>query len=218
MATLSPSVPGSASSIEHEWAALNLCAKPQGQGRHDARAQADIDRHLARLIHSMAPRIRSMIRLYGLAAMQDDATQVCALALWRAAESFQPGRAAFATWATWQIRGELKKLRDSLRTHRGDVELEAALPIADDTAEDRATEGAACAMTAQLARRLLDASGRGNGRREGEAGLVMEQLGLPAARAPITLADWNAEQKRQSVRTSLKAMGRAARDLPHLAG
>ncbi|WP_428631332.1 sigma factor [Sphingopyxis sp.] len=80
-----------------------------------ARARALVDRSFARLAALAAPRIRYFTRAYGLADVADDAAQVCAIALHRAAERYDPARARFTTYVNWQLRAELQALR--LRLH-----------------------------------------------------------------------------------------------------
>jgi RNA polymerase sigma-32 factor len=80
-----------------------------------ARARVMADRSFARLAALAAPRIRYFTRAYGLADVADDAAQVCAIALHRAAERYDPGRARFTTYINWQLRAELQALR--LRLH-----------------------------------------------------------------------------------------------------
>ncbi len=53
----------------------------------DARARAVADRAFARLAALAGPRIRYFTRAYGLADVAEDAAQVCAIALHRAAEA-----------------------------------------------------------------------------------------------------------------------------------
>lgn len=80
-----------------------------------ARARMRADRAFARLAALAAPRIRYFTRRYGLSDVADDAAQVCAIALHRAAEHYDPARARFTTYVNWQLRAELQALR--LRLH-----------------------------------------------------------------------------------------------------
>lgn len=79
-----------------------------------ARARALADRTFARLTALAAPRIRYFTRTYGLADVAEDAAQVCAIALYRAAERYDPARARFTTYVNWQLRAELQALRHRL--------------------------------------------------------------------------------------------------------
>lgn len=79
-----------------------------------ARARATADRAFARLAALAAPRIRYFTRSYGLADVAEDAAQVCAIALHRAAERYDPARARFTTYVNWQLRAELQALRHRL--------------------------------------------------------------------------------------------------------
>ena len=80
-----------------------------------ARARVLADRAFARLAALAAPRIRYFTRSYGLSDVAEDAAQVCAIALHRAAERYDPTRAHFTTYVNWQLRAELQALR--LRLH-----------------------------------------------------------------------------------------------------
>jgi Sigma-70 region 2 len=79
------------------------------------RERAAMDRHFARLLRLIAPRIRHFTRAYGLVDVADDAAQACAIGLFRAIEAFDPLRARFTTFVNWQLRGELQGLRFRLR-------------------------------------------------------------------------------------------------------
>jgi hypothetical protein len=80
----------------------------------DARARVVADRAFARLAALAGPRIRYFTRAYGLADVAEDAAQVCAIALHRAAERYDPARARFTTYVNWQLRAELQALRHRL--------------------------------------------------------------------------------------------------------
>ncbi len=79
-----------------------------------ARARANLDRAFARLAMLAAPRVRYFTRAYGLSDVAEDAQQVCAIALHRAAERYDPARARFTTYVNWQLRAELQALRHRL--------------------------------------------------------------------------------------------------------
>ncbi|MEO8722388.1 MAG: sigma factor [Sphingobium sp.] len=76
-----------------------------------ARQRMLIDRAFTRVLKIIAPRVRHFIKQYGLSAHWDDAEQVCAIAVHRAIEAYDPGKAMFTTFVNWQIRGELQGLR-----------------------------------------------------------------------------------------------------------
>lgn len=135
-----------------------------------ARARALADRKFACLAALAAPRIRYFTRAYGLADVAEDAEQVCAIALHRAAERYDPQRARFTTYINWQLRAELQGLR--LRLHgdqrcAGRRHVTATLSLdalADDGADDwlidyaaeEATEqGAADGLAILVADRLV---------------------------------------------------------------
>lgn len=82
----------------------------------DARHRQAIDRHFARLMKLIAPRIRHFTRAYGLLDHADDAAQACAIGLHRALDAYDPAKARFTTYVNWQLRGELQALRFRLRT------------------------------------------------------------------------------------------------------
>lgn len=91
----------------------NMPADGQAQS---ARQRAIVDRAFAQIIKLIAPRIRHFIRQYGLVAHWDDAEQVCAIAVHRAIQAYDPEKAQFTTFVNWQIRGELQSLRFRLMT------------------------------------------------------------------------------------------------------
>jgi len=84
--------------------------------RGSARQRANIDRAFARILKIAAPRIRHFIRQYGLTGFHEDAEQVCAIAVHRAIEAYDPTKAMFTTFLNWQIRGELQSLRFRVMT------------------------------------------------------------------------------------------------------
>lgn len=75
------------------------------------RQRAAIDHAFARVLKIIAPRIRHFIKQYGLTNHWEDAEQVCAIAVHRAIEAYDPAKAMFTTFVNWQIRGELQGLR-----------------------------------------------------------------------------------------------------------
>lgn len=135
-----------------------------------ARMRALADRSFARLAALTAPRVRYFTRTYGLVDVADDAEQVCAIALHRAAERYDPSRARFTTYVNWQFRAELQALRHRLHGDQrcaGRRHLTATLSLdslqADgagdwlvDPAAEMATEqGAADSLATLLADRLV---------------------------------------------------------------
>lgn len=136
-----------------------------------ARTRALADRSFARLAVLAAPRIRYFTRSYGLTDVAEDAAQVCAIALHRAAERYDPARARFTTYVNWQFRAELQALRHRLHGDQrcaGRRHVTATLSLdamqdegADawltDPAAEHATEkGAADNLAALLADRLVE--------------------------------------------------------------
>lgn len=136
-----------------------------------ARTRALADRSFARLAALAAPRIRYFTRSYGLADVAEDAAQVCAIALYRAAENYDPARARFTTYVNWQFRAELQALRHRLHGDQrcaGRRHVTATLSLdalqedgADawltDPAAEQATEkGAADNLAERLADRLVE--------------------------------------------------------------
>lgn len=123
-----------------------------------ARARVLADRAFARLSALAAPRIRYFTRSYGLIDVAEDAAQVCAIALHRAAERYDPARARFTTYVNWQLRAELQALR--LRLHgdqrsagRRHVTATLSLDALQAAgADDWLTDPAAEAATEQAAR------------------------------------------------------------------
>lgn len=132
--------------------------------------RAATDRAFARLAALAAPRIRYFTRNYGLADVADDAAQVCAIALHRAAEHYDPARARFTTYVNWQFRAELQALRHRLhgdqrcagrRRVMAMLSLEALQDegmdewLADPAAEEAVERGAADGLARLTADRLV---------------------------------------------------------------
>lgn len=204
-----------------------------------ARARARVDRAFACLAALMAPRIRYFTRVYGLAGVAEDAQQVCAIALHRAAEHYDPRRARFTTYVNWQLRAELQALR--LRLH-GDqrsagrrragatLSLDALVDAGDDAwladpaAEAAAEQGAADGLAGLLADRLVGEwatrrrraltrgarAHRADARAEAEQALVRHQLTVTEAAEKLR------ESERHVVRRAFADMIRhASRAKPH---
>ncbi len=89
---------------------------PKDGTKQTARQRAEVDRAFARILKLIAPRIRHFTRQYGLMDHWDDAEQVCAIAVHRAIQAYEPEKAQFTTFVNWQIRGELQSLRFRLMT------------------------------------------------------------------------------------------------------
>ena len=81
-----------------------------------ARSRAESDAHFARILKLIAPRIRHCIRAYGLGDWREDAEQACAIGVHRAIAAYDPAKARFTTFVTWQLRGELQGLRFRVRS------------------------------------------------------------------------------------------------------
>ncbi len=79
------------------------------------RERASTDRLFAEVLRLIAPRIRHFIKQYGLVDHWEDAEQVCAIAVHRSIEAYDPEKARFTTFINWQLRGELQGLRFRLR-------------------------------------------------------------------------------------------------------
>ena len=137
-----------------------------------ARERALADRSFARLAALAAPRIRYFTRSYGLTDVAEDAAQVCAIALHRAAERYDPARARFTTYVNWQFRAELQALRHRLHGDQrcaGRRHVTATLSLdalqeegadawlTDPAAENATEQGAADNLAALLADRLVEA-------------------------------------------------------------
>ncbi|HEX7852868.1 MAG TPA: sigma factor [Sphingobium sp.] len=87
----------------------------EGQ-KQTGRQRLETDRAFARILKLIAPRIRHFIRQYGLIDHWEDAEQVCAIAVHRAIDAYDPEKAKFTTFVNWQIRGELQSLRFRVMT------------------------------------------------------------------------------------------------------
>jgi hypothetical protein len=104
--------------LEVEVGALHAVQR-RAEGREmTQRERAQIDRHMARLLRLMAPRIRHFTRAYGLVDAAEDARQACAIGVLRAVDMYDPAKASFTTLVNWQLRGELQSLRYRLRPDR----------------------------------------------------------------------------------------------------
>lgn len=171
-----------------------------------ARARLLADRSFARLAALVAPRIRYFTRRYGLADVAEDAAQACAIALHRAAEHYDPARARFTTYVTWQLRAELQALRHRLHGDQrcaGRRHVTATLSLdalqtegidewlVDPAAEFETAQGAADNLAARLADRLVKdwadrrrarlCGSRGDVRLAAEKALVRRHLTVNAA-------------------------------------
>lgn len=159
--------------LEAEVAAIGRLRARPDDAADAQRRRAAVDRHFARLLRLIAPRIRHFTRAYGLTDHADDAAQACAVGLLRAIDAYDPAKARFTTFVNWQLRGELQSLRFRLRTDTREparrvgaqtVSLDAVL--ADDVArmldmaDDEALEKTEALAAETLARRacgtLLD--------------------------------------------------------------
>lgn len=145
-------------------------ARTAMEGAPGARANVAVDRAFARLAKLAAPRIRYLTRAYGLADVAEDAEQVCWIALHRAADRYDPGRARFTTYVNWQLRAELQALRQRLygdqrcagrRQVRAILSYEALAGdgaddwLIDETAEGATEQGAADRLAGLVADRLV---------------------------------------------------------------
>lgn len=179
-----------------------------------ARTRTLADRSFARLTALAAPRIRYFTRSYGLTDVAEDAAQVCAIALYRAAERYDPARARFTTYVNWQFRAELQALRHRLhgdqrcagRRHVTATLSLDALPaesiddwLVDPAAEIETEQGAADNLAACLADRLVEdwadrrrarlCGSRGDARLAAEKELVRRHLTASAAAARLRESD-----------------------------
>ncbi|WP_253201389.1 sigma-70 family RNA polymerase sigma factor [Sphingomonas quercus] len=89
---------------------------PKDGSKQTVRQRAEVDRAFAQILKLIAPRIRHFTRQYGLIDYWDDAEQVCAIAVHRAIQAYEPEKAQFTTFVNWQIRGELQSLRFRVMT------------------------------------------------------------------------------------------------------
>lgn len=145
-----------------------IAARTASDAEPTPRRRAQADRAFARLAACAAPRIRYFIRRYGLSSPYEDGEQACAIALHRAAQSYDPRRAAFTTHMNWQIRAELQALRHRLHgdQRRAPHRLAAETLSLDDPAildrlvdpdaEIAAEERASDYLAGRLADRLAD--------------------------------------------------------------
>ncbi len=149
-------------------------ARTTAEADPSPRARAAADHGFARVMKLAAPRIRHFIGQYGLTDHQDDAQQVCAIALHRAVDAYNPAKAKFTTFVNWQLRGELQALRFRLRTdQRSSARKVGAATVSldvlagedgasfddmliDDAAEAATEAGASAVMADRVVDRLVD--------------------------------------------------------------
>ncbi|AXK44129.1 sigma factor [Erythrobacter aureus] len=93
-----------------------IANRPAEGERPTPRQRSNENRAFAQILKLCGPRIRHFIGHYGLVAHREDAEQVCAIAVHRAIESYDPEKAKFTTFVNWQIRGELQSLRFRVMT------------------------------------------------------------------------------------------------------
>lgn len=92
----------------------------QESRRETVREKRAINRHFGRLMELLGGRIYHFTRIYGLMDMPDDARQACAIGVHRAIAAYDPAKARFTTFVTWQLRGELQSLRHRVRLDQRD--------------------------------------------------------------------------------------------------
>jgi len=170
------------------------------------RARIRADRAFARLAALLAPRVRYFTRRYGLTDAAEDAAQACAIAIHRAAERYDPRRARFTTYVSWQIRAELQALR---QRQRGGAALSldalaaagAAAWLAEPGAQDAAESHASERLARRCADRLLDdwtARRRAALARQPRAARVESRVAAEAALIRRRLIDVETETRRLS--------------------
>ena len=187
----------------------------KASGSRGGRYSLQIDRHYRRLFELLQPRIAWLTRRYGLANMAEDAEQVCAIAIHRAVQAWEPDKASFSTLAHWQMRGELQSLRhrmmldqrQSARTagvrtvawhNKEGTERAEVLALAESGAHQAAERGASDFMARATIDRLLD----GIDSPTHERALVLEHL-FGEGRARTTDRKTR-EQHRQIVRRTFR--------------
>lgn len=202
--------------LENEVTAIRaLEAALRATGSRGGRYGPEIDRHFARILQLLEPRIAWLTRRYGLTAMREDAAQACAIGIHRAVQDWDPDKARFVTLAHWQMRGELQSLRhrmvlDQRQSARsagvrtvsmigpdGRERAEAAA-LPDGEALVMVERGASDAMVRALIQKLLAQIGSPREERE----LVLETLF--AENPPAGLDRKASEQRRQIVRRTFR--------------
>ncbi|WP_051007328.1 sigma factor-like helix-turn-helix DNA-binding protein [Sphingomonas sp. PAMC 26621] len=93
-----------------------IAQMPKAECVSTARQRRNVDVAFGAILKLIAPRIRHFIRQYGLGSHWEDAEQCCAIAVHRAIIGYDPTKAQFTTFISWQIRGELQSLRFRLMT------------------------------------------------------------------------------------------------------
>lgn len=167
MSTQSTAIELQVAAIQSIWAAAEI----EGRGP-SLREQHAINRHFSALQDLLSARVSYLVSRYRLGDLQADAEQACAIGIHRALKTYEPAKASFSTHVTWQMRGELQRLRHRMRLDQrqsarkagvvtssleemGGAD-EAPLQIVDDSASQRAEEGAATRMATRLCDRLFD--------------------------------------------------------------
>ena len=103
------------------------------------RVAAERDRASYRtLFDHFAPRIRAFLLRRGLSPAQaDDLTQDAMLAIWRRAESYDPAKAAVATWVYSIARNlHIDYFRKTARASRVDLKDPSLQPVEEPTADE----------------------------------------------------------------------------------
>lgn len=183
-----------------------------------------IDRHFTDLMQQLGARIRYLTRQYGLDDLADDAWQACAIAVHRGINAYDPDRAGFTTFVTWQLRGELQSLRHRIRLDQRQsarnanvqtVSLDSmisgpdaeAFDIVDETAVDRTQMAASDCMAEALFDRIWD-DYEGKSKSDDERAIVQSSL---FDRRYDTRTDLSQEQRRQISRRVTRHLAAIAR-------
>lgn len=179
--------------------------------------RSDNSREFECLLTLLSARIAGLIRQYRLGDMREDARQAAAIGVHRAVSTFDPEKARFTTYATWQIRAELQSLRHRMRLDQRasarnagmkTVSLDslnvgtdgfAVFEIIDEAALPRIERAASDRLATTLMDRLLDQLDAP----EGERAILYDHL---FDREPATEAQTGrtSEQRRQIVRRTLR--------------
>lgn len=97
--------------LEAEVAAIRAISA-KAAGRHLAPCEmARIDWRIARIMRLIAPRIRRLVRAYGLGGLAGDAARACAEGLRRAIDAHDPRKARFTIFLDSLLHSELQDLR-----------------------------------------------------------------------------------------------------------
>lgn len=190
----------------------------QESRRETVREKLAINRHFGRLMELLGSRIYHFTRVYGLMDMPDDARQACAIGIHRAIAAYDPAKARFSTFVTWQLRGELQSLRYRVRLDQRDSAksvgartvpmgqqtdegFDDSYTIVDEAAVLRTEAGASRILASRCADGLLDEWE--HAMRERDRGKSTDDLGAKLASERKIVRNFLFDNPRTEIESSL---------------